>query len=401
MMIEIGAYLNRNIEIAASEGLRDDELLIMPAGRVELFNMEDVILDEAGAQSVLAAFRERGVDIPVDYEHSTKLKAYVGEESPAAGWITSMHWDADRGLIGSVNWTPRALKQIKDKEYKYASPHFDVDRGTRRVEFVMAVALTNTPRICNMEQLIAASVAASNRSESISGENEMDKKMRKRMCASLKLEDGATDDQILAAMDEAVDNPDAGGEPEVSPEDQAVIAVKSMLMDLQRMLMEANVITPEASLSDAVQAAMDLIGKPADEPAEEAAASIAASLGMSGKPTTAEMVASIQERIANTVPATALKKVQEQVASLTAERTERKATEIVGSLIEDGKLNPHDEANMTKVLDYNDIQWRWPGQASGFYGRNWSPTWGGTGGPSLSQEQFMYLDSWYMSGIKS
>lgn len=176
------------------------------------------------------------------------------------------------------------------------------------------------------------------------------KKNRIRLCSILELKDDATDEEIITAMDEAVANPEAPVEAEVAPEDQAVIAVKSMLMDLQRMLMEANVITPEASLSDAVQAAMDLIGTANEEPTE-AAASIAAALGMSGKPSTTEMVASIQERIANTVPASALKKTQEEVASLIAERTERKATEIVGSLIEDGKLNPHDEKNMKWARD--------------------------------------------------
>lgn len=188
----------------------------------------------------------------------------------------------------------------------------------------------------------------------------MDKKLKKRLIASLKLEEDATDKQIadaveVVAAEHPVPDPNnpgevVEGEAEVSPEDQAVIAVKSMLMDLQRMLMEANVITPEASLSDAVQAAMDLIGKTNEEPTE-AAASIASALGMSGKPSTAEMVASIQERTAHMVPASVLKDVQEQVASLTAERTERKATEIVGSLIECGKLNPHDEKNMKWARD--------------------------------------------------
>jgi phage I-like protein len=253
-----------------------------------------------------------------------------------------MSWDESRGLVGSVEWGTEARRQIKAGEYKYLSPHFRIDRESRRVDHVLAVALTNTPRINNMRELVAASVAAVTVKPSDGG-NTMLKKNRVKLCSVLELKDEATDEEIIAQVEEAVEAPSE----ELPAEDQAVIAVKGLLMEIQRALMEANVIGADASLSDAMQAALDLIGRTAEEGAEEAAASIATALGMKGKPTTEEMVATIHEHIAKTVPVTELEKVQEQVASLTAERIDRQATEIVGTLIEDGKINPHDEKNMT------------------------------------------------------
>lgn len=339
MSIEIGSFLDRLASIRAAA----DRVVIFPAGRVEVFGDDDIVMDTAAAQIVIDGFNERGVKIPVDYEHSTLYKAGQGEASPAAGWIVALSWDAKLGLIGTVEWGTEARRQIKAGEYKYLSPHFRIDNETRRVDHVLAVALTNTPRINNMRELVAASVAAA--TDSNKGEIEMTK-FKERLCSLLKLEDTATDEEMIAQVEEAVEEAPA----EVAPEDQAVIAVKGLLLEIQRALMEANVIGADSSLADAMQAALDLIGTSSEE-ATEAAASIATALGMSGKPSTAEMVASIQEKTATMVPAAALKKTQEEVASLTAERDERRASEIVGSLIEDGKLNPHDEVNMKWARD--------------------------------------------------
>lgn len=327
-----------------------DRLSVIPAGTLELFDDDSVvIMDEKAAEAVIANFAERGVNVPIDYEHSTMFKAGKGEASIAAGWITALEWSPTDGLIATVEWNARAKQQIKDGEYRYLSPHLFTNPETRRVDWLMAVALTNTPKIKNMRELVAASVAAANAGLS-NGEHTMLKKNRARLCSVLSLKDEATDEEIIAQVEEvAVQDPDNPENPEeVSAEDQAVIAVKGLLMEMQRALMEANVIGADSSLADAMQAALDLIGKPKEEGAEEAAASIACALGMAKgkKHTTAEIVASITAKIATTVPAAELKSMQEQVASLTAEKKDREATEIVGSLVSAGKLNPYDEDKM-------------------------------------------------------
>ena len=61
-------------------------------------------------------------------------------------------------------------------------------------------------------------------------------------------------------------------------------------------------------------------------------------------------------------------------------------------------MRRHDESTPTLIMDYSDLWWKWSGAPSGFYGRFFNPVWGGTGGPTLSQTQYIYVDQWYMSG---
>lgn len=172
------------------------------------------------------------------------------------------------------------------------------------------------------------------------------KKNRIKICSVLGLKDEATDEEMIAQIEEAVEAP-AEVPAEVPPEDQAVIAVKGLLLEIQRALMEANVIGAESSLADAMQAALDLIGTSSEETAE-AAASIASALGLPAdkKHTTKEIVATITTRIVSTVPVDRLKKAEDELATLVAEKSAREVVEVIGSLVESGKINPHDEKEM-------------------------------------------------------
>jgi len=347
MMVDIGSFLDRRLEIAASLDLPigPDEIVLFPAGNVELFGEDPIVMDAEAASVVIERFNDRGVDIPIDYEHSTLYKAGKGEPSPAAGWIKSLRFDPSIGLIGTVEWGAEAQQQIKAKQYRYLSPHFRIETETRRVDHVLAVALTNTPRINNMRELVAASVAAAQHltGDTAQEDTEMAKKLITRLASVLNLEGDPTEDAVVAAVEQAVAQDGAPAEP--TPEEQAAMVAKDSLMALQRALMEAGLIDATATLQDAVEVAIGLIGSGPDS-GDQATASIASALGMTGKPTTAEIVAAIHERKATTVPKDEMKHLQEQVASLTAERTERRATELVGSLVEAGKLNPNDTDNM-------------------------------------------------------
>lgn len=338
MTPEFDSFLYRFASVPADGS---DRIVIFPPGVVELFGDDDILMDEEAARDTIASFENRNVKVPVDYEHSTRHKAGKGEPSPAAGWITAMAWSPTDGLVGTVEWSEKAKDQIKKGEYKYLSPHFRLDTDTRRVDHVLAVALTNTPRINNMRELVAASLAAADDTPSDGG-HEMKKEHRTKLCSVLKLEDGATDEEIIAQAEEAVETP-----AEPSAEERAAMAAKDTLIALQSTLMEAGILGPESTLADAAQAALDLVGKTANTDGDEDMEEVASALGLEGDTSKETIIATINERTAKTVPVDEVKKLREEVASLTSERDERRATEIVGSLVEDGKINPHDEKNMT------------------------------------------------------
>jgi len=64
-------------------------------------------------------------DVVIDYEHQT----LYGGQAPAAGWISKLEVK-DNELLGTVTWTSKATKHIKEGEYKY------IDNYQRYVKFL-------------------------------------------------------------------------------------------------------------------------------------------------------------------------------------------------------------------------------------------------------------------------
>lgn len=83
-------------------------------------------------------------DPDIDYEHK------MGPEGgKAAGWVKQAEARAD-GLYLYVEWTPEAVKKLKDREYRYFSPEFVdefVHPKTKKLhkDVVLGGALTNRP----------------------------------------------------------------------------------------------------------------------------------------------------------------------------------------------------------------------------------------------------------------
>lgn len=112
-------------------------------------------LDEAGAKSVMDAYKLAGVELALDYEHQTFEAASNGKPAPAAGWFVPAS-RPDGIYATNVRWTPRAAEMLKGREYRYFSPTFTVDKQLR-ITRILNVALTNFPATKDQPALIAAS----------------------------------------------------------------------------------------------------------------------------------------------------------------------------------------------------------------------------------------------------
>ena len=124
---------------------------VLPLGRVELADhREPFLVDEASLKSMVAAFRSRGVDLVIDYEH----QSLQGERAPAAGWIKDLEARPD-GLWARVDWTQSAREYLEKKEYRYFSPVLRLDPETRKPLALMHVGLTNVPAINHLPPLVA------------------------------------------------------------------------------------------------------------------------------------------------------------------------------------------------------------------------------------------------------
>jgi phage I-like protein len=87
--------------------------------------------------------RVRDTDLDVDYEH----KEFT---SKAAGWIVDVEDRGPDGLWLCIEWTPEAIKSLRDREYRYFSPEF-ADKwkhpksGVIFNDVLFGGALTNRP----------------------------------------------------------------------------------------------------------------------------------------------------------------------------------------------------------------------------------------------------------------
>ncbi len=124
---------------------------VLPLGKVELADhREPFMVDEVSLDSMVAAFRSRGIDLVIDYEH----QSLNGERAPAAGWIKNLE-ARDDGLWARVDWTQQAREYLAQREYRYFSPVLRLDPETRRPMALMHVGLTNVPAINHLPPLVA------------------------------------------------------------------------------------------------------------------------------------------------------------------------------------------------------------------------------------------------------
>lgn len=141
--------------------------------------------------------RVRGIDPDIDYEH----KADPAKGNKAAGWVKDAELRAD-GLYGLVEFTPSAVTEIKDGEWRYFSPEFQDEwtdaQGVTHQDVLMGGGLTNRPFLkdllpVNLSELTFAKPGTTQK------EKEVDpKKLREQ----LGLPEAATDEQVDAKLAE-------------------------------------------------------------------------------------------------------------------------------------------------------------------------------------------------------
>jgi len=126
------------------------QIKLLPLGLVKS-QKGDFLVDDESYSSIHKRFKERQLDIPVDYEHQTLHDV----QAPAAGWIKEILLKSD-GIYANVEWTPKAEEYLKNKEYRYLSPVVNVRTRDRKALFLHSAALTNTPAIDGMAAVVNA-----------------------------------------------------------------------------------------------------------------------------------------------------------------------------------------------------------------------------------------------------
>lgn len=157
-------------------------------------------LDESTAQSLIADLKSRVNPTVIDYEHQTLLADQNGQPAPASGWIKDAQW-RESGLWIKADWTARASEYIKGGEYCYLSAVFPYDKHTGKPLSLHSAALVNRPGLDGLNGVALRSLHIQPAHPDQQEESLMDRKL---LIKQLGLADDATDEQITAALKEAV-----------------------------------------------------------------------------------------------------------------------------------------------------------------------------------------------------
>jgi len=195
--------------VAAPEAPGD--VLLVPWGRVTGAK-GDFIVNEQSAREIEQVFQAQGVDLPIDYEHHTVGGEFSSPDgtAPAAGWIKALKVVPGEGIIGRVEWTPRAAEMVSGREYRYLSPVVFVDKDTLQAVELHSVALTNKPAIKGFPALINKQNVSNGKDDAM---NEIIAAIEK-LIASVQAGDMPAEDisQALAAILVKLQAAEEGGE---------------------------------------------------------------------------------------------------------------------------------------------------------------------------------------------
>lgn len=134
-----------NFELASGDA-PPSTIMLVPAGRT-VIGRDGRSWNNLNPQTILDFFSENGLDIPVDVEHATQLKAPKGEAAPAMAWGKSLDIHSDGSVWGNFDWNQAGSDLVVSRQYRYYSPAYIIDKQTMNIVGIKSVGLTNTPNL--------------------------------------------------------------------------------------------------------------------------------------------------------------------------------------------------------------------------------------------------------------
>lgn len=168
----------------------------------------DYIFDDESAKLIMDDYRRRGVDLVIDYEHTTVGGEFARPDrmAPASGWIKALESVPGDGLYAQVAWTDEARELLNSSKYRYFSPVTIVRKADRKAVGLHSAALTNKPATLGIAALVNkdSDVPEGHRVNDPRGASfNMERHMKDQLIAKLALSDkDASDDAVMTALDE-------------------------------------------------------------------------------------------------------------------------------------------------------------------------------------------------------
>ncbi|MDT8856436.1 phage protease [Paracoccaceae bacterium Fryx2] len=137
------------------------------------------------AAGVIAASFAQADRLEIDVNHATFLAAPRGERADAMGWIVEMQARED-GIWGRVEWNAEGAALVTGRAYRGLSPVIIHD-AAKNILRIANASLVNRPNLIGLT--------------SLNFEQEPTMNLMQRLAELLGLEAGATEEQILAAVE--------------------------------------------------------------------------------------------------------------------------------------------------------------------------------------------------------
>jgi phage I-like protein len=172
-------------EPGTGTGSLPDRVELLPAGK-RITGRDGRSWNHPNPQAVVDQVNGRGVDLVLDIEHASELKAPKGDPAPAAAWLHDLRVEGDGRITAAVNrWTPRGEQAVRDGDYRYISPAVLYDPKTMNILGIGSAGLTNKPNL--------ALAALNNEQQEVDA-------MLKKMLAKLGLTEDASEETALNAI---------------------------------------------------------------------------------------------------------------------------------------------------------------------------------------------------------
>ena len=218
MKVKVMACAGESVEMADVP----EETRLLPIGHVTS-TKGDFDVDDDSALDIMRNFKNRKLDLVIDYEHQTLHDV----QAPAAGWIKDVYRRGDV-IAGKVEWTPKGREYIANKEYRYLSPVVLVRKSDNKAVVLHSAALTNTPAIDGMFPIANS---AGLEDFEIEGEGKKENIMElNKLIKLLGLPESATEEDVTGKITEILSALDAQkGDPEKKDGGEELVANKTIL----------------------------------------------------------------------------------------------------------------------------------------------------------------------------
>ncbi len=120
---------------------------LLPAGK-RIIGRDGRAWNNPNPGAVAERVNGGGIDLVLDFEHASELKAPKGEPAPAAAWLNDLRVEVDGRITAAVNrWTPKGGRAVRAGDYRYVSPAVNYDPRTMEIVGIASAGLTNKPNL--------------------------------------------------------------------------------------------------------------------------------------------------------------------------------------------------------------------------------------------------------------